>query len=388
MALLAIILLWLGASWYSIEVRHDLRVTIFQPFRMATIARGIALVLVAGRLVALWRSGGWLGRQRATLLPVAFVGDWLLVVVTLAELTVSAVEAIRSRVIDAAAYFGMLSLGFHFLAHHDTDYGNRTLLMALSIGLIVGCLSRGRFLRTSRKGAKAQRIAQMNDVVDRHALSIFSFAPLRLCVRFPTRFTVAVVAAWVVPLAALLATAIPLDHPASRHHLVRSLINRCRFAAVPADDVERLAVWCRDHTPCSARFIGPPGPKTFRLWSLRNLAFNRAASPYNAAGLADWFSRFQEHVNFHGTPSEFVHAYLADRHGFESRYQALTDSERAALALRQGATYVVAAAPGSDDRRTDRGALELLHVEGRYAVYQVKLARLPITDVERISRSH
>ena len=35
-----------AASWYAIEVVHQLRVTVFQPFRMATIARGIALVLV------------------------------------------------------------------------------------------------------------------------------------------------------------------------------------------------------------------------------------------------------------------------------------------------------------------------------------------------------
>ena len=35
-------------------------------------------------------------------------------------------------------------------------------------------------------------------------------------------------------------------------------------------------------------------------------------------------------------PHEFVRAYVADRHGFEARYEALSDAERAALALRQG----------------------------------------------------
>ena len=40
-----------------------------------------------------------------------------------------------------------------------------------------------------------------------------------------------------------------------------------------------------------------------------------------------------------------MRSYVADRHGFEARYQALSDAERAALAVRQGATYVVAAAP-------------------------------------------
>ncbi len=156
--------------------------------------------------------------------------------------------------------------------------------------------------------------------------------------------------AWLMPLAALLAAAVPLDHPASRHPLVRGLISRCRFAAVPADDIERLALWCRDHTPQAARFIGPPGPKTFRLWSRRSLAFNRAASPYHADGLADWFARFQDHVDFHGSPAEFVRSYVNNRHGFESRYQALTDADRAALAFRQGATYVIAAAPSHHDQ--------------------------------------
>ena len=142
---------------------------------------------------------------------------------------------------------------------------------------------------------------------------------------------------------------------------------------MPVDDVERLAVWCREHTPAGARFVGPPGPKTFRLWSLRSLAFNRAASPYHAAGLADWFARYAEHVAYHGTPGAFVRAYQADRHGLERRYHELTDAARAALAVRQGATHVVAAAPSRGTRPDPNSPLEWLHSEGRYAVYRVRL---------------
>jgi hypothetical protein len=186
----------------------------------------------------------------------------------------------------------------------------------------------------------------------------------------------ALVLAWLIPLAALLAAVFPLDHAASRHPLIRGLISRCRFGAVPADDIERLGLWCRDHTPSAARFIGPPGPKTFRLWSLRSLAFNRAASPYHADGLADWFARFQDHVDFHGTPEKFVRSYVGNRHGFEARYLAQSDAELAALALRQGATYVVAAAPRDRNEIAppippSPGPLDLLHVEGHYAVYRV-----------------
>ena len=95
---LCVILAGLGVAWYAIEVRHQVRITVFQPFRMATVVRGIALVFIAGRLVALWRDGGWLGRMRAIMIAAAFTGDWLLVVVTLAELAVSVVEVIRSLV--------------------------------------------------------------------------------------------------------------------------------------------------------------------------------------------------------------------------------------------------------------------------------------------------
>ncbi|MFI5454997.1 MAG: DUF6798 domain-containing protein [Isosphaerales bacterium] len=358
---LAIILAGLGAAWLAIEVRHQVRVTVFQPFRMATVARGIALVMLAGRLVMLWRSGGWLGRTRATLLAVGLTGDWLLVVVTLAELAVSATQAIRTRLfpsgswrfVDAAVLFGMLALGLNFLAHHDTEYGHIPLLAASASGLLIGLLDRWR--PHVRSGAGQLTWSQA------HMRGAFALA-------------------WTVPLASLLANAVPQDCAASHHPLVRSLIGRCRFMAVPADDVERLALWCRDHTPSTARFIGPPGPKTFRLWSLRPLAFNRAASPYHAAGLADWFARFQDHVGFHGSPEQFVRSYQADRHGFEARYQALGDAERASLALRQGATHVVAAAP--QERRTPSeipeaaGPLELLHVEGHHAVYRVKPAQL------------
>jgi hypothetical protein len=355
-ASLAVVLVGLGAAWYGIEIAHQVRVTVSQPFRMATVARGIALMLIAERLVRLWRAGGWLGRLRAILLAVSFTGDWLLVVVTLAELAVSATQAIRlrlltgesGRVVDAAVLFVMLALGLNFLARHDTEYGNRSLVMACGLGLVTELVNRWR--RQVRPGT-----GDLNWM--------------------PARLRAACAFAWALPLASLVAAAAPREGPLSRHPLITGLIGRCRFTEVPADDVERLAVWCRDHTPTTARFIGPPGPKTFRLWSLRSLAFNRAASPYHAEGLADWFARFQDHVGFHGPADQFVRSYQADRHGFEARYQALGDDERAALARRQGATHVIAAAPAGRDghpsSRSGVGPLELLHVEGRYAVYRL-----------------
>lgn len=184
-------------------------------------------------------------------------------------------------------------------------------------------------------------------------------------------------AAWLIPAGSLMAAVALIDHPARRTPILMELIDRCRFLPIPVDDIERLALWCREHTPETARFIGPPGPKTFRLWARRSVAFNRAASPYHAEGLADWFARFSDHVDFHATPAEFVRAYLANRHRFESRYDALSDAQLASLAIRQGASYVIAAS-----NATDRGepgpdsALERLHAEGRYAVYRLRSTEL------------
>ena len=121
---------------------------------------------------------------------------------------------------------------------------------------------------------------------------------------------------------------------------------------MPIDDMERLGQWCREHTPVDARFVGPPGPKTFRLWSRRSLAFNRAGSPYHAAGLADWFARFQDHVDLHVPPAEFVRRYMSGRHRLEARYDAMGADRLAALALRQGADHVIALASLSEHQRS------------------------------------
>jgi hypothetical protein len=355
-SLLLVILAGLSISWYAIEFRHHVRLTVFQPFRMATIARGVALVMLAGRLVTLWRRGDWLGRMRVMVIALGLTGDWLLVVVTIAELAVSLAESIGValrgsapwRRVEWLAWFSMVALGVNFLGHHDTEYGHVPLLAVLGIGLVAGLLGRwaGR---------------------DHWTRSIAEWARARPAVP--------VVLAWIVPLASLVAAALPAEYSQSSRSPAWALINRCRFAAVPLDDIERLGLWCRDHTPSSARFIGPPGPKTFRLWSRRSLVFNRAASPYDGAGLADWFARFQDHVDFRGLPAEFVRSYVSHRHEFESRYQAQSDTAKAALALRQGAGFVIAAAPATVLANTAQRAvdspLELLHAEGRYAVYRV-----------------
>ena len=122
----------------------------------------------------------------------------------------------------------------------------------------------------------------------------------------------------------------------------------------------------RDNTPSHARFVGPPGPKTFRLWSRRELAFNRAASPYHAAGLADWSQRFRDHVGFDGSITEFAAAYLKDRLKLEHGFDRMNSEQLASLARKEGASFVLA---GSKTMVGD--SLERLRAEGRFAIYRV-----------------
>ena len=305
---------------------------------------GLALVLVAGRLVELWQRGDWLARLRSVLIAVALAGDWMLVMLTIVETATTLAEASGvSRRGSHLVFAGLITWGLCFLSRHDTESGYWPILAVL-IGAVTVSVCR--------------RV-------------IYSMLRSQASLRWATVF------AWAVPSLALGAGLIPVDHPVARSPLVRGLIARCRFAAVPIDDIERLAEWCREHTPDSARFIGPPGPKTFRLWSRRSLAFNRAGSPYHAAGLADWFARFQDHVDVHTSPQLFVQKYLSGRHEFEARYDELSDEKLAELAFRQGADHVVAPVPGvpgsGPDSASDRHSpLLLLHREGRYAVYRIR----------------
>ena len=330
--LLAVVLLGLLVSYLAVEVAGNLRATLFQPFRLATLARGLALILAADRVLQLWNRGDLAGRARATLLAVGLSGDWAMVVVTAVELAATAGAWRGGRLGERVAGGVVLLLGLRFLVRHDTESGQGAILAALGVMFVYQMIIRGRtFAVTPRRVARLASLA------------------------------------WVVPIAAMVAAGVG----STDSKVVRALAGRCRFAATPTDDVERLAAWCREHTPVDARFVGPPGPKTFRLWSRRSVAFNRAASPYHAAGLADWSGRFRDHVGFDGPLAAFVDAYQADRHGLERRYQELGDAGRAGLAIRQGATHVLAAAPDDPSGFAPGGPLELLKVEGRFAVYRV-----------------
>lgn len=326
----------LGLSWVAIEPMGQLKVMLFQPFRIATVVRGLALILLSGRVLALWRAGDLASRVRCAVLAVGLTGDWALVVVALAELAATlAVRLGGGPVVVTLALAGVLLPGLNFLARHDTASGHVPLLVAIAVAVLCAIGSGRRDHRSPR-----------------------GWTPLRLAT--------ALVATWMVPAGAL---ALPLVAPGTR--LAAKLAEHCRIVPIPRDDVERLALWARAHTPPGARFVGPPGPKTFRLWSLREVAFNRAASPYHAAGLADWAARFRDHVGYEGTSSSFARDYLRNRQELEQGYDRMSAEQLAALAARQGADHVLARIDLIPAFQAS-ASLVRLHAEGRYALYRVR----------------
>jgi hypothetical protein len=322
------------AATLAIEFIGDLRVTLIQPFRMATLGRGICLVLLAPHLLALFKRERILGDFRAVWLLAGLIGDWTLVVVTFVEVTFFLLERVPGRSYGKFGVAAVIAGGLLYLAWHDTESGHLRLLAATAGVFLARAVVRGKSVRITTP--RLVRIAGY---------------------------------CWLAPLAAMICPIVaPEPSPAFRP-MTKFLTARCRFGETPLRDMERLALWCREHTPRDAVFIGPPGPKSFRLWSGRALAFNRAGSPYHAAGIADWGERFRAHVGFDGSLDEFARAYLNDRQALERRYDDFSAEELAALAKRQKAEYVIAETmipPSASE------PLQCLRVEGRFAVYRVK----------------
>ena len=362
MILIAVNLAFLLLAYLGIEVVQNLRLTVFQPFRMATLARGLCLILLAGHCQRLWSRRNTLDPLRVLWIVTGLLNDWSLVIVTLSE--AGFVIADRCERATLARWTRNLTLlafagGLVFLGKHDTESGHLPLI-AVSLG----------------------------------GLLFTRLRSIRPIVITPGRRLRWLAACWLIPVAALAANLTDATVPAARSSKVTQwLIKRCRFAAVPIDDMEHLAAWCRENTPRGAKFIGPPGPKSFRVWSNRSLAFNRASSPYHAKGLDDWSRRFMEHVGFNGTRSQFVDAYLRNRRELENGYDAMSPEALSRLAEHNEADFIVAASPRSDGLASRvAGPLELIHAEGRYAVYRpissgVRNREIAAEPSERRSRS-
>jgi hypothetical protein len=336
LCVLGLLLAGLLVAGLAIEAGNS-RVTLFQTFRMATAVRGLCLVLVSGPVYRLWQRGTFAGRLRACLMAAALTADWPMVWIIGLEALIRLAER-GGRRVGASSILGSAAAIAWWLRQHDPEQGFVALGAAIPVAGLAQILS-ARLPRLDWTPKRRLRLAGLVWTIPAIAVTL--------------------------QLGGVETTAWPLG--VLKAHL--------RVTETPIDDLERLALWCRDHTPSDARFIGPPGPKGFRLWSRRALAFNRAGSPYHAAGLADWAARFQAHVGHTGDLAGFARSYLANRQELEQRFDHWDAEQLARLATGQGAGYVLAASSAAlDDPAGDN--LALLRTEGRYAVYKVQSNRV------------
>lgn len=416
--ILAITWSGLAIAWRLVAIDQIPRFILFQPFRVATIARGLALVFIAEHVFCLWMRRTIFDRARGATIVIGLTGDWALVVATAFETTAILIERFPVRIgsefasrmfevlrsapslarrvgmksgnakpilthsnrqnegilepmrtassvifhfskiyehLNVLVSSAVLIYGLTFLSRHDTQSGHWRLIAAIAGAIVVSMIQKF----TSFK-------------INRRRLMIFAAA------------------CWAFPIGAFLIEVAPIAREGLGKRIMGAVVERARFVEIPKNDSERLAVWCRSHTDPAALFVVPPGDKTFRLWSRRSVAFNRAASPYHAAGLADWFDRYKKHVGFHGSIDDFAHAYIKDRYALEHGYDRLGVDRLAELARDEGAMYVVAGSNLLKDGASADIPLDLVHREGRLAAYRVRdrqaiaRARLPLNrDGER-----
>ncbi len=343
----------LGLAWIAIEVVGNLRITLFQPFRMATTLRGLALFGIAARMAEHVGSATLLGRLRAGWLLVALTNDWSLVVVAIVEAfwTVAAwaiaPRRLSPRVSAVVPVLALVGFGFGLIAlsQHDTARGHGPLLLATLAIVLLHTASVRWPARANRLGSRDRALRGL-------------------------------LYAWMVPTACLITSLI--DPRPSPDSWTTTLVGHIRFLETPVDDVERLALRAQGELPEDAVILGPPGPKTFRLWSRRAVVFNRAASPYHADGLIAWAERFRDHVGFPGSIPELALAYLENRQDLEAGFDRLSLDQRARLAHQYGATHMFA-----ERKTTEPSDLETCHpddsttpwtlllTEGRYDLYRL-----------------
>ncbi len=180
---------------------------------MATVARGICLILIAGHGMRLWQCASRLDILRCVLLTIGLIDDRLWIVVALFETVMTCadlMEDAHSRISQVLNTFGfaVIMAGAVFLYWHDDDKGYWSLIAATICSLVLG--------------ESLWNFIMCED--DRRLL-------LRLGL------------AWALPAAALAANLVSDSGiPSRARPLRRALVKHCRFLEVPSDDVEDLAL--------------------------------------------------------------------------------------------------------------------------------------------------
>lgn len=141
----------------------------------------------------------------------------------------------------------------------------------------------------------------------------------------------------------------------------RQGLDRWSFRMVPLSDTERLAHWCRENTPTDAVFLTPPDLAGFRFWARRAVVVDYATPPISGPELLEWARRLGDVLGHPGPPSRLVDL-MAGNPGALALHGDLPAEALAALGRRYGADYVVS---------TRTLGLRLVRREGHLRLYRL-----------------
>ena len=245
----------------------------------------------------------------------------------------------------ALVYLATIALGLNFLAHHDTESGHVPLLIAVGAGL--GTIAQPD-ARGSHRGCCPTWTPADRGGSRQRSASPGSCRSRRCWRRRSHQIT-----------------------PRRGSRSCERLVDRCRIAPMPLDDIERLALWCRDHTPHRRGSSGRPAPRpsgSGRDGTWRSIA--RAARIMARAWPTGSLALRTTSISAARRRSSFGPIGTTGMSSRRGTIRSAMSSERPWPSGR-GLSTSSPRRRKTASRQQIAGPLELLHVEGRYAAYRV-----------------
>lgn len=348
----------------GIEIFKSLNITMAQPFRLATIMRGMMLILILPGLVARLQSKQLLQLCHGCALILSLRQDMALTVMIVIELILQfAKMSHRNKTLMTFCYIVMQLSGSYWLLLHDPRKSYYLIIAGDAIGIVLFMI-------------QSDRDQKRNEIIERLiAIPSTHRRQIRIAIY-----------AWLLPILAILFN---LTDSLQKTWAAEKLAGKYRVFATPLSDAEKLGVWIDRHMPKDVLVLTPPRDKSLRSWSHRSIVVNVAGSPYQASALKTWAERLQSmsglstdiatadrltEIETADSLDEFCRRWPVERVKFETYYEKASAREILSWADRYHAGLVVAPTWNQPDDRIknedfmNRGWRKL-HTQGRLTLW-------------------
>ena len=132
-------------------------------------------------------------------------------------------------------------------------------------------------------------------------------------------------------------------------------------------DYQALCEYCQKNTPADSLFIVPPEEQEFRLRAQRAIVVNFKGVAQLSAELGEWRDRLCRLLDINSLdvlPKQFSKVF----DDLARRYAALSPEHLKAVADQYGVNYIIT----THSLKFPEGTASLIHVEGRFFLYQFK----------------